>query len=567
MIRQSFIVKSMLLIGIVSTLFLTLAGIGVYRSEKALIDTFWEKYISEGRELLEDRERAELETLTGSMKFNAGMLGNICVQFIFDFDAEGMEPVLGSFMEVQGIEAIEIIDKNDSTFASIHKDASGNSSFGNGIPDRFKGETYRTTEARAVFDGEELGTVHVYYTDAHIKKNLADLRGQAESRRQAFNETVESMLNSASVKQGASLVLIIALLLGFIALLMVRFVRQPIGRIMEGLKEVAKEESDLTTRITVTGEDELGALSASFNTFIEKLQKMIRDIGSNTETLSTSSSNMFSLSGQLKTGTDSVFHSSDAVAGASEEMSATMNQVALAMDQAASNVETVAGNTREMLDTISGIVSSIDNARVITDNAVTKAKSASLKVNELGKVAQEIGKVTDLITQISSETNLLALNATIEAARAGEAGKGFAVVAGEVKVLANQTVDATEQIKSQIESIQGFTFETVEEISQISSVVDEMNEIVKSIALSIGEQSAGTEAIAGNAADTSLVLSEINRNVAQCSESSGEVAGDIVDIRQSVSEMSESGSLVHKNSEELSNFAKVLKKMVGKFKV
>jgi methyl-accepting chemotaxis protein len=198
---------------------------------------------------------------------------------------------------------------------------------------------------------------------------------------------------------------------------------------------------------------------------------------------------------KLSDSTASMSGRSNSVAGAAEAMSATMNSVAAASEQTATNVNMVASATEEMTATVQEIAHNSEKARTITESAVTQAGSASQKVGELGRAANEISNVTEVITEISEQTNLLALNATIEAARAGEAGKGFAVVANEIKELAKQTAQATQEIKAKIEGIQGSTAGTVNQIEQITGVINEVNEIVGTIATAVEEQAATSREI------------------------------------------------------------------------
>lgn len=156
-----------------------------------------------------------------------------------------------------------------------------------------------------------------------------------------------------------------------------------------------------------------------------------------------------------------------------------------------------------MTTTINEIAQNTEKANTITGEAVSEAKGASDNVDELGSAAQEISKVTETVTEISEQTNLLALNATIEAARAGDAGKGFAVVANEIKELARQTAEATQDIKRRIEGIQDSTSGTVTKIQQISKVINDVNDIVSTIASSVEEQSVTTKEIATNVAQAS----------------------------------------------------------------
>ena len=119
-------------------------------------------------------------------------------------------------------------------------------------------------------------------------------------------------------------------------------------------------------------------------------------------------------------------------------------------------------------------------------------------VRELAQVSNQIGSITEVIATIAAQTNLLALNATIEAARAGEAGRGFAVVAAEVKALADQTAQATSQIKAQIETIQSVSGSTAEAIGAIVSDVDTLRGASNQIAAAVEEQSAAIREVTSN---------------------------------------------------------------------
>jgi methyl-accepting chemotaxis protein len=115
--------------------------------------------------------------------------------------------------------------------------------------------------------------------------------------------------------------------------------------------------------------------------------------------------------------------------------------------------------------------------------AVDEVLQTNSTIDELAVVANEISEVTDLINKIAGQTNLLALNATIEAARAGEAGRGFAIVAQEVKALAGQTANATQNINQRIGAIQSVAVRSVGAIQGISSTIRELNRFSVSIAL------------------------------------------------------------------------------------
>jgi methyl-accepting chemotaxis protein len=358
--------------------------------------------------------------------------------------------------------------------------------------------------------------------------------------------------------------LFIGLAMGFF---ITRGITGPINKAVARLKDIAEGEGDLTKRLEVDTRDELGEMANWFNTFLKDLQAMIKDIAANSVTLSNASTELSAISQQMSAGAEDTSGKSNTVAAASEEMSTNISSVAAAMEQAATNLNMVASATEQMTASVGEIAQNSEKARAITSTAVTKAKDTSKKVNDLGSAAQAIGKVTEVITEISEQTNLLALNATIEAARAGEAGKGFAVVANEIKELAKQTAEATQEIKNQIEGVQGSTQETVSDIGEISKVIGTVDEIVSTIAAAVEEQSAATQDIAGNISQASSGVQEVNTNVAQSSEVTASITRDITEVSQASNEMTSSSSQVNLSAEELAGMAEKINGMVGKFKV
>ncbi|BCS95668.1 methyl-accepting chemotaxis protein [Desulfoluna limicola] len=377
---------------------------------------------------------------------------------------------------------------------------------------------------------------------------------------------------SAKVSRGVTLVAGIAgafflLIILPITLIMAFAITGSLRQAINGLKDIAEGEGDLTTRLAITNEDETGELARWINVFIENLQTIVRDVAENAMGLNSASTELSAVATQLSQGAEQASSKADSVAAAAEEMSVSMTSVAAASEQASTNVGMVAAASEEMSVTVQEIAANSEKASGITQGAVTKAKVATEKVDLLGISANEISKVTEAITDISEQTNLLALNATIEAARAGEAGKGFAVVANEIKALAAQTSEATQEIKRQVEGIQGSTKDTVTEIRAISDVIVEVNDIVSTIAASVEEQAVTTREIASNVSQAAQGIDEVNGNVAESSTVSANIAQEIGAVNAAGGEIAASSTMVSTSAEELSRLSESLTAMVSRFKV
>ncbi|MFT4277266.1 MAG: methyl-accepting chemotaxis protein [Rhodopseudomonas sp.] len=187
--------------------------------------------------------------------------------------------------------------------------------------------------------------------------------------------------------------------------------------------------------------------------------------------------------------------------------------VAAASDQASANMQSVASATSELTSSAGGVRTEIERSAAIVARAVSSVGEAGNNVDELQQVANNIGEMVRAIQAIASQTNLLALNATIEAARAGDAGRGFAVVAHEVKALASQTAQFTDQIETQVGQVHGAAGAVSHSIGEIGSVIAEIDSITRQVADAAGVQSQSTAAIARNIDEAFAVVREISDTI------------------------------------------------------
>ena len=347
-----------------------------------------------------------------------------------------------------------------------------------------------------------------------------------------------------------------------------RSITRPIGLGVKLLESISK--GDLTQDVPEAlraRKDEAGDLARALATVTTSLRKLLREISGGVNTLASSSTELSAISTQSSNGVKAMSEKASTVAAAAEEMSSNSVSVAAGMEQATTNLATVASATEEMTSTIGEIAANSEKARTITGEATQQAQRVTGLMEELSKAAQAIGNVTETITTISDQTKLLALNATIEAARAGAAGKGFAVVAHEIKELARQTADATEDIKTKVSGIQSSTTGTLGDLARISQVIGQVSEIVNTIATAIEEQSTVTKDIARNVGEAATGVKDANQRVAQISTVSQSVAKDIATVGQAAGEIASGSEQVLTSSTELSRLSEELQRIVGRFKL
>ena len=253
---------------------------------------------------------------------------------------------------------------------------------------------------------------------------------------------------------------------------------------------------------------------------------------------------------------DAVAASSTELRSTAESMSTTAEQtnrqsasVAAAAEEASQNVQTVASAAEELSSSINEISGQVSQSASIARKAVEDAQRTNQTVQSLAEAAQKIGDVVNLINDIASQTNLLALNATIEAARAGEAGKGFAVVASEVKSLATQTATATEEIGTQIASMQSVTHEAVSAIQGITETIGKINEIAGSIAAAVEEQGAATQEIARNVQEASKGTADVSQNIVGVTTAAQETGRASEDLLGASGELAKQGEALRSEIE------------------
>ncbi len=427
-------------------------------------------------------------------------------------------------------------------------------------------QAYSTVFAKLVATDQQIQKALVVLNEAALKveplvQNIMTRAAQGQEQQMASTTQLAKKMGLIAIFIGL-VVVFCSWLLSFFT---VRTIVKDLNKGVHFAETMAS--GDLTTTLQSDRHDEIGILAQSLNTMAGEIRAMFRQLADDIIQLSSSSSDLTSIAGEMSQGADLSSQKAVSVATAAEEMSSNMASVTLASEAATENVNMMAAAVEQMNATAQGISENTARGQSIAHNASNRAAKSSEKIDQLGRDTLEISKVTEAINEISEQTNLLALNATIEAARAGEAGKGFAVVANEIKELAKQTSAATNEIKQRIDTIQKSTGETVLEIKEVAAIISEVDVIVTSIATAMDEQKATTQEVAGNISQASVGMAEVNENVSQSAVVAGETARDIAEVSRISEEISANGNRVNNSAEDLADLAVRLKELVGRYKI
>lgn len=425
--------------------------------------------------------------------------------------------VQGTFEDAYNKEQLEGVVKETSPQAQALMDAVHRSAFGGAIT------SY--SAARAA----KIGTDALGGYGKFVVRVLDTIDGRYETRSAAIWRSI-----TITVAGVATFVVLTALLLFFV----VRSITNPLSAAVTRVKDISEGEGDLTQRIEISAEDEVGDLGRWMNSFIAHLDGMIANVHGVSTSLNSAAGGLTTSSQSLSAGTEQVSQQAQSIAGSATQMTQNMQILSSAIE--------------EMSISISEVSRKAGEAASVATDANGMAGQTNELVRTLGENARDIGNVIETISSIAAQTNLLALNAAIEAAGAGEAGKGFAVVASEVKELARQSAESSEEIKSKILAIQESTAQTVDAIGKIVGVITQVSDISTSIASSVEEQSISAR--------------EISSNVSQATSAANEVASNISGISESARTGAEDATQTSRLAGELETLARDLAAIVNKFK-
>ncbi len=427
-------------------------------------------------------------------------------------------------------------------------------------------ESYQVASENVTKNWEDLSQKLVQLTSIGDELNKTTQGFSTQSMQRVTvdtNANQKLLTNSRNVVIGLT---VIALVLGIvIALFITNSLTKPMMQILDIVHAIA--DGDLTKESTINSKDEIGNLGGSLNESLAKLRSVLSETLDSSNMLAQSAIQMNDTSAGLLEKSTNMNDRSSTVAAAGEELSSNIGTMATTADELSSSAQSVASAVEEMSASINEVAQNCAKESEIAGQANREAESARQVMSELGQSANEISKIVEIINNIAAQTNLLALNATIEAASAGEAGKGFAVVANEVKDLARQSAQATEQIGKQIEEMQGKTHTSITTINSITEIIEEVSTIAVTIASAVEEQSVTTNEISSSLGGVSEAINNLAINIQHAASGANEVSENIQEVSLSAQESVEGANNSSAASYELTQIAETLRELVSKFKV
>jgi methyl-accepting chemotaxis protein len=359
-------------------------------------------------------------------------------------------------------------------------------------------------------------------------------------------------INNTSI-QLVSLNIIVAAILIAIGLWVALGVARPIVRAANMLESIASGDADLTQKMNVDTQDEVGKLAISFNSFVGQLQTLILAISNNSQDVNNIAKYLSASSDSTQRNTEEQQQSVDMIATAMHEMGATVHEIARNANETANAARQSATETTNSQNIVNSSIEGINSLFV-------KMQSASGVIKTLAQNIGEISTVLEVIRGISEQTNLLALNAAIEAARAGEQGRGFAVVADEVRTLAQRTQESTEEINSMIHKLQ----------SGAKDAVTAMDEGIETARFSVeyadqaGESLSSIITVIGTITDLSIQVATATEEQSSVVE---ELNSHILNIKNRSDSTAIESKNINKKCQTLTDSSNELSHMIGNFKV
>lgn len=382
----------------------------------------------------------------------------------------------------------------------------------------------------------------------------ARLLSELEKQQGAVKDTRLKMQQEAGRSILASLILGAAALLigGLFMVVVVGSILRSVCSLRASMEELAKGKGDLTTRLRVETNDEVGRTSEAFNEFMAGLQNLIRGVRGNAEEVANASTELSAAAAQVAEGSQHQSEAASSTASAVEEITVSIASVSDAAEEVRQLSSASLQQTRKGNGSLAELVGEIGRVE-------TAVKQITSQVEEFVRSTNAITGMTKQVKDLAEQTNLLALNAAIEAARAGEQGRGFAVVADEVRKLAERSGQSASEIDAVTQSLQSQSGEVersiqngLQSLAASQAFLGTVRDVLGEAGQSVVQANQGVDDIAASVKEQKVASNDIAKHVERIAQMAEENSAAIV----------ETSSAAHR----LEQLAAALQEAVGRFK-
>lgn len=461
---------------------------------------------------------------------------------------QDLQTSLQEFKELNPIVSASKDKTQQANFALLLKE------FGNGAAKIQGGDSYGASE---------------FYTQTlklPMEAFLVYFRKQTKAQEEITNERMEAISNHVAQSKKNSLYLVFILLLGvgIIVFWMLKLLHTNLQSLMNGLTQVTS--GDLTVRIQMDTQDEIGILGSQMNMFIGALRELLQQIQKTSILVRQSAQD-----GQ---------QTAIALTKTAELVTTEVQASTQSSNQLKSEMEVMQHSANSMIDMVTHILESIStcnhsmneinqllaHVRKIDQDASRDAKVAIEEVGSFHSLSEHMKELLGSIAKIAQQTNLLALNASIEAAAAGEAGKGFAVVANEVKALANQTSGISKQIDLSLQQLNQKAGSAKAAVDTIQTTIETIQTSTTDVDRSLHSQMKILQGVTAKIQQFSQFANKINQAILAASGHTSEIVSNMTNTSRATGDLTHRGSATNKSATSLLSDTETIQSLLSQFK-